>query len=518
MGERDEALQALENVTLLEPDHVGALALAAEIAISSHQLADACKYLDQLARLEAAPEKQRLMSAIAAADLYESKLGQPERAVSLLLALNNAGLGTLAIRERLARCAAQAENWQLAGEISLGLAEDRETSAGRVEAARLCMSVYREKMSAPAAALPAVEHILAELPADLEVIDFLLEQPFSDVQNSTLCSRAKDALCAQLIADPCDPESIDRLAQLAALLDDRPLRQVALGALVTLDAGTPEMLDELAALDARVARAPAIALDEHCYSALADPDDSGTFAELFRQLAPVFNETLGPSLSALAVTKKHRLDPRAGLPLRNEIAAWAGALGLGEFDLYVGGLAANDAVGVPSEVPALVVGTDFTSPLTAKHRQAVVRELFAIRRGTSILRHRTPAEASALIVATCRLAEVSVAAPPYAMVDEFARLLNASIPRKTRKLLPSLCASLSGTKLDLSQWFAAAIASRDRMATIAAGDLSLVLGRDAPLGTADNTLSLADRRRRVMPFIFSPEYLSLRARLGVAVR
>jgi tetratricopeptide (TPR) repeat protein len=518
IGEREAALQALENVTLLEPNHVGALALAAEIAISSHQLADACKYLDQLARLDAAPEKQRLMSAVAAADLYEGKLGQPEQAVSLLLALVNAGLGTLAIRERLARCAVQAANWQLAGEVSLGLAEDRETSEGRVEAARLSMSIYREKMSAPAAALPAIEHILVELPADLEVVDFLLEQPFSEVQNEAFCKRARDTLCAQLCAEPFDPESIDRLAQLAALLDDRPLRQVALGALVTLDAGSAEMLDELAALDARVARAPSIALDAQCYEALTDPDDCGPLAELFKQLAPLFNETLGPNLTALAVTKKHRLDPRAGLPLRNEIAAWAGALGLGEFDLYVGGVAADDIVGVPSEVPALVVGTGLKSPLAPEHRQAVARELFAIRQGTSILRHRTPAEVAALIVAACRLAEVRVAAPPYAMVDEFVRLLNASIPRRTRKLLPTLCAPLAGTELQVDDWFAAAIASRDRMATIAAGDISLVLGMDAPLATADDTPSLADRRRRVMPFIFSPDYLSLRARLGVAVR
>lgn len=518
MGERDAALQALENVTLLEPDHVGALALAAEIAISSHQLPEACKYLDQLARLDAAPDKQRLMSAMAAADIYETKLGQADRAVSLLLMLIDAGLATLAVRERLARCAAQAENWQLASEVSLGLAEDRETSAGRVEAARLAMSICREKMAAPAAALPAVECILAELPADLEVIDFLLEQPFPAEQEQPLFLRVKNALCEHLRQDPFDAESIDRLAQLTAVLDDRPLRQVALGALVTLEAGTQEMLEELAALDARVARAPAVALDAGCYAAMTAPGDSGPISELFRQLAPLYNETLGPSLTVLGVTKKHRLDPRAGLPLRNEIAAWAGALGLGEFDVYVGGVTPDDVVGVPAETPALVIGTALSSPLSPEHRQLVARELYAIRQGTSLLRHRSPAEVAALVVATCRLAEVTVMAPPYAMAEEFLRLLNASIPRKTRKLLPSLCAPLANFDLESSDWFAAAIASRDRMATVAAGDVSLVLGPDAAPGTVDDTVTLEERRRRVLPFIFSPEYLSLRSRLGVAVR
>ena len=35
----------------------------------------------------------------------------------------------------------------------------------------------------------------------------------------------------------------------------------------------------------------------------------------------------------LEVFQKEKVDPRAGLPVRNEIAAWAGALGVGDFDL-----------------------------------------------------------------------------------------------------------------------------------------------------------------------------------------
>ena len=109
IGDRDAALLALDNVSLLEPDHIGALALAAEISIVTNRFGDAAKYLDRLARLESAPNKQRLMSGIAAADLYEGKLNLPELSVSVLLVLDGAELGTLAVRERLARAAAQSE-------------------------------------------------------------------------------------------------------------------------------------------------------------------------------------------------------------------------------------------------------------------------------------------------------------------------------------------------------------------------------------------------------------------------
>ncbi len=261
IGDRDAALLALENVTLLEPDHVGALALAAEISIASNRYAEAAKCLNRLARLESAPNKQRLMSGIAAADLYESKLNLPELSVSVLLVLDGAELGTLAVRERLARAAARSENWDLAGEILTGLAETRESSVGRVEAARLALSIYRDRLSTPAQALLAIQRIFSEIPGDTEAIEFITEQPFSPEHNQELCEQARDALRLRLLEEPIDAESIDRLAVLAAILEDAPLRQVCLGALVSLDAGTPDMVQELAMLGSRSARLPSIALD-----------------------------------------------------------------------------------------------------------------------------------------------------------------------------------------------------------------------------------------------------------------
>ena len=518
LGDRDAALLALENVTLLEPDHVGALAMAAEISIATSRFGDAAQYLDRLARLESAPSKQRLMSGIAAADLYEGKLNLPELSVSLLMVLDSSDLGTLAVRERLARAAARAENWDLAGDTLLGLADSRESSAGRIEAARLALSIFRDKLGLPDLALPAVRRLFAEVPADLETIDFVIEQPFPADQNRELCEIARDALRARLLEQPLDAESIDRLAQIAAVLDDAPLRQISLGALVAIDSGNAEMVHELDLLGTRVARLPSIALDENCFTDLAEVGDDGPLAELFVNLAPSFAEALGPGLSALGVTKKQRVDPRAGLPVRNEIAAWAGALGLGEFDVYVGGVEPNNVVGIPGETPSLVVGTGVHAPLAPQHRQLVARELYAIRRGTSILRHRTAAEIAALVVAAFRLAEVTIAAPPYALVDEFSRLLHSVLPRKIRKLLPTLCTRVAESSVDPFEWHAAATSSMDRMAALAAGDVSLVVGQSRLHNQTDAMGSLEGRQERLLRFVFSNQYLSLRDRLGIRVK
>ncbi len=517
LGDRDAALKALENVTLLEPDHVGALALAAEISIAANQFAEAAKYLDHLARLESAPAKQRVMSGVAAADLYEGKLNLPELAVSVLLVLDGAGLGTLPVRERVARAAGRAQNWDLAAETLLYLAESRESSAGRVEAARLALSIFRDKLGLPDQALHAIHSLFAEVPGDPEAIDFIIEQPFSEDDNRALCAAARDALRARLLEQPIDPESIDRLAQIAAIIDDAPLRQIALGALVAIESGTPEMVHELEVLGSRAARLPSIALDSSCFADLAEVGDEGPLADLFANLAPWFAEVLGPSLSVLGVTKKQRVDPRSGLPVRNEIAAWAGALGLGEFDVYVGGIEPDNVVGIPGETPSLVVGTALHAPLQPHNRQLVARELYAIRRGISLLRHRTAAETAALVVAACRVAEVPISAPAYALVDEFARLLQ-SLPRRIRKTLPALCAPLSDGSMDPLEWHIAATSSMDRMAALAAGDVSLVVGAQHLYNQTDAMGSLNDRQERLLRFVFSSQYLSLRDRLGIRVK
>jgi hypothetical protein len=63
----------------------------------------------------------------------------------------------------------------------------------------------------------------------------------------------------------------------------------------------------------------------------------------------------GPTLGSLGVGRRDRVDARSGSSLRNEIAAWAGALGLTDFELYIGGRERTLIQGVPGETPALVV-------------------------------------------------------------------------------------------------------------------------------------------------------------------
>lgn len=518
-GDRDGALAALENVTLLEPDHVGALALSGEIYLTSGKLAEAAEKLARLSTLAEAPVKQRLMSGVAAVDIYENKLGEIEKALAVLDGLYRSGLSTLPVRERLARAAAKAQAWQKATEVLEQLMTERDKPEGRIEAARLAMVIHRDRLGDPGAAGDAVTRLLAESPGDGEALDLVLSGALAPDVEAPLLAAGQRALVATLIREPLDAERVDRLARIAARANNPPLRQAALGALVALGEGSPEIDRELAVLDQRVARVPQIAIDPRALPDLCDPEDGGPIPELVAAMATTFAEAIGPNLTTFGVGKKDRVDPRAGLPVRNEVAAWAGALGVGDFELYVGGPDDQGIFGVGSEVPAVVVGRGVQAPLSPLHRQALARELFALVRGTTILRHRDATDVAALIVATCRIGGYEMPSPQYAMLGEFSRVLAKEVSRKVKKILPELCLRAAGSGQDPVGWVRAATSSLDRLAAIAAGDVSWVLSSTGqPRGQLGASMEAQERTARLLSFVLSPTYLTLREQLGMGVR
>jgi hypothetical protein len=518
-GDRDGAVAALENVTMIEPDHVGALALKGEIEITQSNFAEAAKCLSRLALLDDAPAQQRLMSGVAAVDLYENKLDDTAKALEVLVALHSSGLSTLPVRERMARASAKAASWDHATTILEELMKERSTKEGRVEAARLAMAIWRDKLKEPVRADKAVTKLLEESPEDSEALDLVLDANFPATLKNTLLQRGRAALVETLIREPVDRERVARLTKIAKALADWPLRQATLGALAALSGADAMIEQELGILDARVARLPQVAVDDVTVGLIGDPEDRGAIPQLFAALAEAISEALGPSLEGLGVTKKQKVDPRAGLPLRNEIAAWAGALGLGDFDVYIGGKEPHGVQGVAGEVPSLVLGTGIRAPLTAEGRQAVVRELFALRRGISVTRTRDDTTVAAIVVAACNLAEVRIDAPPYAMLSDVQRQLGKAISRRTRKLLPDLCRAVVAERSDARAWARAALSSMYRMAAIAAGDVSLVLTDvlGAPLTKVPALVPHDERARRLIAFVLSPRYLELRGKLGMGV-
>jgi tetratricopeptide (TPR) repeat protein len=516
-GDQEGALNALEHVTMLDPDHVGALALLGEINIRRSNFEAAAASLARLSGHQGAPAKNRVTAGVAAVDLYENKLDRFDKALEVLLGLHRAKLSSLPVRERLARAAARTGSWSEATSILEELMHERPESDGRIEAARLAMAIHRDRLGDPQGGAAAIVKLLEESPMDGEALDMLHQTDHPRDVRDRLLASARLALVESLQRRPTDVPSVRRLVKVARALPDEALQQAALGALLGLGAGDAQTEQTFAALANRKSRAPQIAITDAILRSILAPGDEGPVAELFVALGPTLAEALGPSLQACGVSRRDKVDPRSGLAMRNEVAAWAGAFGVREFDLYVGGKDPQGVQGIPGETPALVVGSGINAPLAAPARARVARELLAVVQGTTVVRSRDELTIASVVVAASRQAEVAVESPPYAVLAEVERLVGKAMSRKTRKSIADLCRAIASSRADARAWSKRALASHDRVAAIASGDAGVVLSdvTGVPLEKLGPAVKGNPRAEELLRFVLSPQYLDIRRSLGL---
>lgn len=518
-GDKDGALSSLEHVAMLEPDHVGALALSAEIYVGRQQYEEAAAALDRLSR-QNVPAQQRLGAGIGAADLYETKLDRPEAALDVLVALDKAGMSDVAIHERVARAAARAEAWVPATAYLMKLVRERNEPKGRIEAARLCAAIFRDRLDDPSGAIPALVALLRESTADLEAAEQFLDAGPTIERHRETITDVFDHAHEALIHTPADSRLARIAARTAALLGRIDFEQVALSLLVALDVATETEHRAHGSLVARLGTAPAVALDPTSARRLAAAEELGPILDLFRLMGPTIAEALGPTLEALGVGRRERVDARAGSALRNEVAAWAGALGIPEFELYVGGRDANLLQGVPGEVPSLVVGSSLRAPLSLVDRARLVRELVAMERGTTITLVRDDVTVAAVIVASCALGEVQLQTPAYSVLAETQRMLSKAIARKTKKALPEVAQAVArhlGGGGDLRTFRGHALRTLDRAAAVAAGDIGAALVGVVGERAAAAKIAADGRASAMLKFVWSEDYFALRKQLGLGI-
>ena len=521
-GNNDGALEALEHVTMLEPDHVGALALSGTICIKKGDFAGAAPLMARLSQNAQAPSKERLVSGITACDLYENKLNQPEKALAVLIHLHGAGLSNLSVRERLARAAARTGSWTEATGMLETLMTERDTSAGRVEAARLSMAIWRDKAQQPEKAAAAVSKLLEEVPDDPEALELVLSTQFPEGFRTGALTRGKQRLVESLQREPCDRARVQLLARIAAAQGDLTLRQATLGVLVALGKTDRSLTDELVQLDVKILSRPQSVLESRSLAEIADPNDAGPVQGLFSVAAETAVAVLGPSLESLQVGRKNRVDAKGGPPLRLEVAQWLGALGFDqEFELYVGGRETRAVTGVISgELPGLVIGADVTMPLDPAARSAIAREVFALRRGITCVTHHDETSVASVAIAVCNELGVAVPNPGYALYGEISRAVHKNMSKRVKKAAPPFALDVQRTGQDARAWVSCAVRSCDRMAALAAGDVSIVLSDVLRRSRTEleEVVRDSDRAKHLLRFVLSPGYLELRRKLGMGVR
>ncbi|MBV9945656.1 MAG: hypothetical protein JOZ69_02285, partial [Myxococcales bacterium] len=143
--------------------------------------------------------------------------------------------------------------------------------------------------------------------------------------------------------------------------------------------------------------------------------------------------------------------------------------------------------------------------------------LVAIARGTTVVRLRDEVTIAAIVVASCRLAEVPIQHTPYSVLAEVERQLGKAIARKTRKLLSEPCKAIVARGADARAWWGRALASLDRVAAVASGDVSVVLSDilGVPEGRLEGAVRGDARAEELLRFVLSPTYVELRKSLGL---
>jgi tetratricopeptide (TPR) repeat protein len=99
-SDRPGALEALEELFTAEPEHPGALALAAEVHVSLEQWAEAVECLQRLSKASI-PEEQRRVAHLGAADFLETHLAAKAEALEELRAVEALGLADAQIWTRI---------------------------------------------------------------------------------------------------------------------------------------------------------------------------------------------------------------------------------------------------------------------------------------------------------------------------------------------------------------------------------------------------------------------------------
>jgi tetratricopeptide (TPR) repeat protein len=515
-GDLPAALGDLAIVLQHEPDHVDALALSAEIAIGSRRYAEAAERLARLAANGAAARERRLASGLMAIDLYDETLGDTARALAIAGELERTGLADLAVRERRARAAAKSGAWDIAAELFEQLMFERATPAERAEAARLALVIQRDERRDPGAAGPAAQILLELVPGDAEALDLVLSGALEPELTRDLLTRGRGDLIRSTSLDPSEVDGLTRLARIAEQLGDVQLRQATVGALVALGHEESASRAELVSLERRISTIPPLPVSNDVLAELAHPEDRGPVSELFALVAPYLAEGFGPPRQAFALSRRERISARSGEPLRDEIAAWVRAFGLGEFDLYLSPVASERLVVLGLQPLTVIAGASVSAPLGPFQRLSLARSLYAARRGLSPLIVLDQQDVLALIAALCSVAGVELGGPIPARQRDFERQLIGLLPRRTRKRLHEQARPVREVQASLDVWVRAASMSLDRVAAVAVGDASVILA-DTPareLGSPAHE----ERARRLLSFMLSPEFESMRQRFGVTVR
>lgn len=511
VGRRAASLKALKNLLAREPSHLQALALSAELHLVDGNLEQAADVLCDVCKHPDTPREQLADAGLFACDLLE-KLQRPREALALLRQLEERGIASAVLRQRRARAAARAGQWDTAYAAFSDLSEEDDIET-RLEAARMMLAIQRDYLRQPAHLEEAARKVLRDSPEDDDAIDVLLDSALSGEERERLLWPAREACRSALVERPLDPPGIARLAVLCEGANHPLEERVALGILGLTGRLSDEQSARLLALQQGTSEEPLVSLSEEDRKSVASIGQLGTLRQLATLVSASVARMTEPSLSALGISSSMRIDPFVGHPVHMAVARWVTVAGVPEFELYVGGEEPRAVALLQGELPTFVVGTGVGPKLSKEERARLSALAFCHAMGTAPLVALPQSEATTWLAAAARLGKTPIEVDDPALVEEKARALAKTMTRDERETLQELCAELSRATPDVLQTMTAARAGALKMACLVHGDPSIAraIPEFLPDGESARETALAELVR----FALSDKMRDLRNKLGL---
>ena len=487
-GQIDAAFDAVDHALMLDDEHVGALALLADIHTARGDFAAAVGALERLAKGRDLPATQRRLALLGAADFLENRLADREGALARLeqLVEREPDDPKLALRvadlcERMGKEEGRTEDARRASlqraAIALSRAVELEQSVGaRVALGLRLGDLLRDELAQKEAAAEWYARVLAWSPDQLAAA----RAHFAITADRAQLERTEQALRSRAQAAPRSAEPLRKLASLAAVTDDRALAHVALAALSALGDVRD---DERAAWEESQRRVRALRIEagrtltDHELADLLTPPLEPHANALARAVFAAAAELDDLTPARFGVGRGQRVSAKEPSALRDELRALVGAVGETLDELYVGGSAATGVAALPRNGQlSFVLGPKVESPLAGSARHAVALQIAGAHLQTLPLLVRGARDGARLLWAAIAAEELPL--PRGARRDDLGdlpRTVSKALPRRTRRSLAELIRALPDGGDGLVAHCSSALAYTRRLALALSGELEAAL-------------------------------------------
>ncbi len=520
MDDPEGALSAIDSLLTLAPDRISAYLTKIEILAELERwkeviaaIRDYCNAIDD-------PVAVRTMSW-RAADLIAEQIGDTDAAIAWLEQLVSSGDRHPDTEQKLLVLAQKAENWEVAANSLSRLASLQDSTEAQIPFKLDEAKIRLEKLFDDKGANEIIDSLLEADPANHPTLEFSLQFSEKDKFDQYF-ERALKKTRDELHANPTDLALLNALNSLAKLKDIKDLVLLTEDLILLLSGVDPEPwpgdLIPASDLDSEMLR-----------YFFVHPGEINTATRIAEMTGKISGDVFSDGTHLPKIHRKTRINPKDNDPVANWTEAWAKLLGYGTVEIHRINNASRDAVALPGELPGLAVSSSVASPLTARHRFFLARNLWRSARGLGAFEEGDASTPAKWVVALSAVVVGDRIELPLPTEKGFVTRVKKAMPRRLKRGLqePSNLI-LKENRQSLRAWAQAISFSADRFGLLAATRLTKVVpliveettgkeGLKKFRANPEATLLKIPRCLELIRFAISKRYLDARRQVGLKV-